>query len=116
MLAQAPIKHAQSNAQDHANNVCNPVVDVGAAVEAGLDQLYGTTKRARADEDRQQAKSAGAGEREGECGEGDEVHELVAALGRRGRRLQRPEHCDGEGQRHDYGEGNVEVLAHGNRV
>ena len=30
--------------------------------------------------------------REGERGEGDEVHELVAALRRRGRRLQGPEH------------------------
>jgi hypothetical protein len=27
------------------------------------------------------------------------VHQLVAALGRRGRRLQRPEHRDGQGER-----------------
>ena len=40
------------------------------------------------------------------------MHELVAALQRWGRRLQRPEHCDGQGERHDHGEENVEVLAH----
>ena len=45
------------------------------------------------------------------CGEGYEVDELVASLRRRGRRLQGPEHRDGEAERHDYGEGNVEVLA-----
>ena len=44
------------------------------------------------------------------------MHELVAALRGRGRRLQWPEHRDGQGERHDYGEGNVEVLAHANRV
>jgi len=40
------------------------------------------------------------------------VHELVAALRRRGRRVQGPEHRDGQGERDDYGEGDVEVLAH----
>ena len=40
------------------------------------------------------------------------MHELVAALRRWGRRLQGPEHRDGQGERHDYGEENVEVLAH----
>ena len=40
------------------------------------------------------------------------MHELVAALRRRGRRLQGPEHRDTQGERHDYGEGDVEVLAH----
>ena len=116
VLAQAAVKKAQANAQDYADNVRDPVVDVGAAVEAGLDQLNGTPKRARADEDRQQPDAAGAGQREGECREGDEVDELVAALRRRGRRLQGLEHRNGEGQRHDNGEGDVEVLAHKNRL
>ena len=31
------------------------------------------------------------------------MHELVAALGRRGRRLQGPEHRDGQGERHGDG-------------
>ena len=43
---------------------------------------------------------------------GYEVHKLVAALRRWGRRLQGPEHRDGQGERHDYGEENIEVLAH----
>jgi len=40
------------------------------------------------------------------------VDELVAALRRRGRRLQRPEHRDGKGERHGERERDVEVLAH----
>ena len=116
MLSQAAVEQAQANAQDHAHDIRDPVVDVGAAVEAGLDQLNGAPKGRRADEHRQQAKAAGAGQRKGECGEGDEVHELVAALQRRGRRLQRPKHRDGQGERHGDGEGDVEVLAHATRL
>ena len=44
------------------------------------------------------------------------MHELVAAFRRRGWRLQGPEHRDGEGERHDYGEWDVKVLAHANRL
>ena len=40
------------------------------------------------------------------------MHQLVASLWRRGRRLQGPEHRDGQGERHNNGEENVEVLAH----
>ena len=40
------------------------------------------------------------------------MHEFVAALGRWGRRLQGPEHRDTQGDRHNEGEGDVEVLAH----
>ena len=39
------------------------------------------------------------------------MHELVAALRRRGRRLQGPEHRDGKGERHGECQGDVEVLA-----
>ena len=67
-------------------------------------------------EDWWEPEAARIGEWEGERREGGEVHQLVAALRRRGRRLQGPEHCDGEGQRHDNGEGDVEVLAHKNRL
>ena len=44
------------------------------------------------------------------------MHELVAALGRWGRRLQGPEHRDTQGERHNYGEGDVEVLSHATRL
>jgi hypothetical protein len=110
--ANASIKQAAANTQDDAQDIRDPVVYVGAPVEAGLDEFNGAAEGARADEDWQQANAARAGEREGKCGKGDKVHELVAALRRRGRRLQGPEHRDGQGERHDYGEGDVEVLAH----
>ena len=97
---------------DDAHNICDPVVEVGAAVEAGLYEFNGAAKCAGANKDRQQANAARARQREGERGEGDEVHELVASLRCRGRRLQGPEHCDSQGERHDYGEGDVEILAH----
>ena len=40
----------------------------------------------------------------------------VAALGCVRRRLQGPEHRDGQGERDDYCEGDVEVLAHALRL
>ena len=116
MPAQAPIKQAQANAQNHAHDVRDPVVKVGAAIEAGLNELDDAAEGARADEDWQQTKAARARQWEGERGEGYEVHELVAAIRRRGRRLQRPEHRNGQGERHGEREGDVEVLAHSKRV
>ena len=88
--ANSTIQQTAANAQDNADDIRYPVVDIGAAVEGGLDEFDGATEGARADEDGQQANAACVGQREGECGEGDEVHELVAVLRRRGRRLQRP--------------------------
>jgi len=44
------------------------------------------------------------------------VHELVGALRRRGRGLKGPEHRDTQGERHNYGEGDVKVLAHSHRL
>ena len=107
MPAKLPVKQAASNAQGHAHDVRDPVVYVGAPVEAGLDEFNGTAISAGGDEYRRQPKAARAGQRVGQCGEGYEMHQLVAALGCRGRRLQGPEHCDGQGERHDYGEENV---------
>ena len=115
-FANAPIKQSTATAQGHSRDIRYPVVDVRAAVEAGLDEFNGAAKRTSADEDRQQANAPRARQREGQGGEGNEVHEFVAALRRRGRRLQGPEHRDTQGERHDYGEGDVEVLAHANRV
>ena len=112
MSAHAPIKQAAANAKNHTNDICGPVVDVGAAVEAGLDEFDDTPICARANEDGHQAKAPRAGQREGERCEGYEMHELVAALRRRGRLVQWPEHRDGKGERHNNGEENVEVLAH----
>ena len=107
MAAKAPVQQPASNAEDGAHDVRYPVVHVGAAVETWLNEFNGTAVYARGDEYRKQPKATRASQREGQCGEGYEVHQFVAALGRRGRRLQGPEHRDGQGERHDYGEENV---------
>ena len=52
MPAQATVEQATAYANYHAHDVRDPVVDVRAAVEAGLDEFDGAAKRARADEDR----------------------------------------------------------------
>ena len=114
--AQATVEQATAYANYHAHDVRDPVVEVGAAIEAGLNELDGAAKRARAYEDRQQPEAPRARQREGQRGEGYEVHELVAALGCGRRRLQGPEHRDGQGERDDYCEGDVEVLAHALRL
>ena len=90
MTAQAAVQQAQANTQDDADNIRDPVVEVGAAVEAGLDEFNGAAEGTCAYEDRQQSDAACAGEREGERREGYEVNQLVAALRGWGRRLKRP--------------------------
>ena len=101
-----------SDAQGHAYDVRDPVVYVGASIKAGLDEFNGAAISAGGDEYRKQSKATCAGQREGERCEGYEMHELVAALRRRGRLVQWPEHRDSKGERHNNGEENVEVLAH----
>ena len=109
--AKAAIQQPASNAQDNAHDVRDPVVKVGAPVEAGLDEFDGTPKGARADEHWQQANAARAREREGERGEGDEVDEFVSAIWC-GLLTNWPEHRDGQGEGHGERQGDVEVLAH----
>ena len=114
--AHASVQQPASNAQDHAHDVRDPIVDVGATVEAGLDEFNGTPKRARADEDGQQAKAPRPGQRKGECGEGYEVHQLVAALRRWGRLMNRPKHGHCQNCGYNQSEGDIEILAHANRL
>ena len=78
--AKAPVQQPASNAKDDAHDIRYPIVYVCAAVEAGLDEFNGAAERGGADEDRQQPEAAGAGQREGECGEGYEVYQFVASL------------------------------------
>ena len=49
--AKVAVHQAQAYPKDDAYDVGNPVVDVRAPIEAGLDQLNGAPKRASADED-----------------------------------------------------------------
>jgi hypothetical protein len=46
--ANAPIEQATANAQDDTHDIRGPVVDVGAAVEAGLDEFDGAAEGAGA--------------------------------------------------------------------
>jgi len=48
--AQAAVEQATAYANYHAHDVRDPVVEVGAAVEAGLDEFNDAAKGARADE------------------------------------------------------------------
>ena len=70
MPAKLPVKQAASNAQGHAHDVRDPVVYVGAPVEAGLYDFNDPAEGTRAYKDRKQAKAPRARQREGECGEG----------------------------------------------
>ena len=106
------VQQAATNAQGDANDIRDPVVYVCASVEAGLNELDDAAEGARADEHGEQTKATRARQRERECGECDEVHQLVASLRRWGRCLQWPQHRDGQGERHDKRQGDVEVLAH----
>ena len=90
MLPDAPIRQAKANSDKHAERICDPVIQVCAAVEGGLYQLNNGAKGARTDEDRDYPKPASAGQREGKGHEGNEVYDLVAPLGRWARRLKRP--------------------------
>ena len=112
MGPEAPIDKAADNPQGDAQNVCDPVAYVGATVKTWLDELNETPKGTRPDKHGGQSNAPGSGQREGECRKGNEVYEFVAAVGRRRRGLQGPEHRDRQNEGYDYGEGNVEVRAH----
>ena len=56
--AKLPVKQPAFNAQGHSHDVRDPVVYVGAPVEAGLYEFNDPAEGARADEDRQQAYAA----------------------------------------------------------
>jgi len=110
--ANASIKQAAANTQNDAQDIRDPVVYVGAPVEAGLDEFNGAAEGTRTYEDGDQANAVRARQREGECGEGSKVYQLVAALGCRRRLVQGSKHRVGQGERHDECQGYVEILTH----
>ena len=112
MRAQPAVQQAAGNPEDDANDVGDPVVKVCAAIEAGLYELNGPAKGSRPNEDVQQAEAARTGKWEDQRGKGNEVDDLVAPLGRWGRRLKRPEHRNSQRDGHKEGHGYVQVLAH----
>ena len=50
MFTQAAIQQAKANTQYDADDICYPVVDVRAAVEAGLNEFNGAAEGSCADE------------------------------------------------------------------
>ena len=110
MAAQAPVEQPAAYADGNADSVSHPVAHVSAAVKRGLYELNEAAEGARANEHCNQPQAARTSQREG-----DEVHELVAALGRGRGRLEGPEHGHTQGDGHKGCEGDVEVLAHEDR-
>ena len=109
---EASIDKAADNPKGDAQNVCDPVVHVGAAVKGGLDEFNEAAKGTRPHKHWGQSNAPGSGQREGECRKGNEVYDLVAAVGRRRRGLQGPEHRDRQNEGHGEGDWDVEILAH----
>jgi hypothetical protein len=113
VAAQAPVKQPTAYPDGDADRISHPVAHVGAAVKRGLYELDEAAEGAGTYEYRDQPQAAGAGQREGECGEGNKVHDLVTALGRGRGRLEGPEPGHTQGDGHKGCERDVEVLAHG---
>ena len=114
--AQAPIEERSTDADYDADRVRDPVAHVRAAIKCRLYQLDEAAEGAGTYEYGNQPQAARAGQWEGQRGEGNEVHELVTALGRGWRRFQWPQHGNCQGDCHNGCERDVEVLAHGVRV
>ena len=110
--SEASIHKAAGNTNNHADNVCDPVTHVGAAVKTWLDEFDHTTEGTRSQKHGGQPNAPGSGQREGECRKGNEVDDLVAAVWRRRRGFQGPEHCDRQGEGHDEGDWDVEIFSH----
>ncbi|CRK76631.1 hypothetical protein NIG5292_02696 [Nereida ignava] len=90
--AQAPIEERSADADYDADRVRDPVAQVRTAIKRGLYELDKTPKGAGTYKYGNQPQAARAGQREGQCGEGTEVHELVGALGCGRRGVEWPEH------------------------
>ena len=73
MSVEAPVKQSAANPEYNANNICDPIVDVGTAIEARLDQFNDAAKGGSADENGQEANAARAGQRKGQRCEGNKV-------------------------------------------
>ena len=109
---EASVDKAADHPNDDARNVRDPVAHVGAEVKGGLDELNEAAEGTRPDKYGEQSNASGSGQREGECRKGNEVYQFVAAVGRRRRGLQGPEHRDRQNEGHGEGDWDVEVRAH----
>ena len=116
VLPGAPIHQAKANSDKYAERIGDPVVHFCAAVEGGLYEFNYAAKGTRADKHWQQPKPTSARKGKGQSRKGHEVYDFVTPLRRRGRRLKRPEHRDCQDGRDDNCEGDIEILAHSQRL
>lgn len=80
MGPEASINKPTYNPKGHAQNISDPVVHIGAAVEAWLDEFNHTAEDTRPQKNGKQSEATCSGEGEGQRSKGDEVYELVAAV------------------------------------
>ena len=73
MSAEVAVKQSAANSEYNANNICDPIVEVGTTIEAGLDQFNNAAEGRSADKNGQEAKSARVGHRKGQRCEGNNV-------------------------------------------
>ena len=65
MGSKASINKATGDADCNANNVCDPVIHIGAAVKARLDEFNGAAEDGCTHKHWEQSEAAGSGEGEG---------------------------------------------------
>ena len=116
MLPKPAIEQRKHNPESHTRNIRNPILHICAAPKGGLYNLYEAAKDTRANEDWNEPNSACARQWKGQSGEGNKVHHFVASIWTRRRLMDGPEHGHCQNSRHDECEGDIEILAHANRV
>ena len=80
MAPEASIHKATHYSKGNADNVCDPVDHIGAAVKSRLDEFNETAKGTRPHNYREQSKAACSGEGEGERRKGNEMYDLIATV------------------------------------
>ena len=80
MGPEASIDKAADHPQNNAQNVCDPVAHVGAAVKTRLNELNEAAEGTRPHKHGGQSNAPGSGQREGECCKGNEVYDLIATV------------------------------------
>lgn len=100
-MANPAICQTKGNSEHDAQDISNPVIEVGTAIESQLYEFNQSAKGACSNEDKQQADKAGARQGKGQESKSSKVYELVAPLGCWGWLVHWPEHRDSEDYRYD---------------
>lgn len=116
MRPQSSVSKSTSHSNCSAYDISDPVVYIGAAVNARLDEFNYAAEYARSQKHGKQSKAARSGEGERDSCKRYKVYYFVAPVGRWRWLLQGPEHGDSHDSSYDDGEGDIEVLAHLTRL